>query len=153
MHTCACEILSMAVTIKDIAKVAGVTHSTVSRALREHPAIAPDTIARIKQHAESLGYVPSAVARGLKNNRSKALGVIVSRIDDPFFSEILQALDDEAQAAGYSLFLAADNRDSDRLEIIIQSMGERRVDGIIVLGMSLLSKLGNSNNRAFPLLP
>ncbi len=122
----------MAVTIKDIAKVAGVAHSTVSRALREHPAIPPDTIARIKQHAENLGYVPSAVARGLKTNRSNALGVIVSRIDDPFFSEILQALDDEAHAAGYSLFLAADNRDLERLEIIIQTMGERRVDGIIV---------------------
>ena len=122
----------MPVTIKDIAKVAGVAHSTVSRALREHPAIAPDTISRIKKHAEKLGYVPSAVARGLKTNRSNALGVIVSRIDDPFFSEILQALDDEAHAAGYSLFIAADNRDLERLEIIIKTMGERRVDGIIV---------------------
>jgi DNA-binding LacI/PurR family transcriptional regulator len=122
----------MAVTIKDVAKVAGVAHSTVSRALREHPAIPPDTIARIKQHAEALGYIPSALARGLKTNRSNALGVIVSRIDDPFFSEILQALDDEAQGAGYSLFLAADNRDLERLQIIIQTMGERRVDGIIV---------------------
>ena len=132
----------MAVTIKDIAKVAGVAHSTVSRALREHPAIAPDTIARIKQHAENLGYVPSAVARGLKTNRSNALGVIISRIDDPFFSEILQAIDDEAQAAGYSLFLAADNRDLERLETIIQTMSERRVDGIIVCSGNVTAEHG-----------
>jgi DNA-binding LacI/PurR family transcriptional regulator len=132
----------MPVTIKDIAKVAGVAHSTVSRALREHPAIAPDTITRIKEHAEKLGYVPSAVARGLKTNRSNALGVIVSRIDDPFFSEILQALDDEAHAAGYSLFVAADNRDLERLEVIIKTMGERRVDGIIVCSGNVTARHG-----------
>ena len=142
MHTCALEIMSLAVTIKDIAKAAGVAHSTVSRALREHPAIAPDTIVRIKQHAEKLGYIPSAVARGLKTNRSNALGVIVSRIDDPFFSEILQALDDEAHAAGYSLFIAADNRDLERLEIIIKTMGERRVDGIIVCSGNVTARHG-----------
>ncbi|HLF90308.1 MAG TPA: LacI family DNA-binding transcriptional regulator [Anaerolineales bacterium] len=142
MHTCALENWSIAVTIKDIAKVAGVSHSTVSRALREHPAIAPDTIIRIKQHAEDLGYVPSAVARGLKTNRSNALGVIISRIDDPYFSEILQAIDDESQAAGYSLFVAADNRDLERLETIIQTMSERRVDGIIVCSGNVTAEHG-----------
>ena len=64
----------MAVTIKDIAKAAGVAHSTVSRALREHPAIAPDTIVRIKQHAEKLGYVPSAVARGSEDQPLQRFG-------------------------------------------------------------------------------
>ncbi len=122
----------MAVTIKDIARIAGVAHSTVSRALRGHPAIAPETVARIKQIADELGYVPSAVARGLKTSRSNALGVIISRIDDPFFSEILQGIEDETQAAGYSLFVAASNRDFEREKSIVQAMGERRVEGVIV---------------------
>jgi len=123
---------SVAVTIKDIARRAGVTHSTVSRALRGNPAIATETAARIKQIADDLGYVPSAVARGLRTNRSHALGVIVSRIDDPFFGEILQGIEDVSHEAGYSLFVAASHRNSDREQVIVQAMGERRVDGLVV---------------------
>ena len=122
----------MTTTIKDIAKVAGVSHSTVSRALSGHPAIATETVTRIKKIAVDLGYVPSAVARGLKTKRSQALGVIVNRIDDPFFSEILQGIEDVLHEAGYSLFVAASNRDHNREKTIVQSMRERQVDGIIV---------------------
>ena len=122
----------MTITIKDIAKVAGVSHSTVSRALRGHPAIAPETIIRIKKIAADVGYVPSAVARGLKTKRSQALGVIVNRIDDPFFSEILQGIEDVLQEAEYSLFVAASNRDPSREKTIVQAMRERQVDGVIV---------------------
>lgn len=122
----------MAVTIKDIARMAGVTHSTVSRALNEHPGIASETVARIKQIADDLGYVPSGVARGLKTKRSNALGVIVSRIDDPFFGEILQGIEDIAHEAGYSLLVAASHRNFEREQVIVQAMGERRVEGLIV---------------------
>jgi len=122
----------MTITIKDIAKKAGVSHSTVSRALSEHPSIPKTTADRIKKIAADLGYVPSAVARGLKTSRSNALGVIVSRLDDPFFSKILQGIEDVLQEAGYSLFVAASNRDPSREKNIVQSMQERRVDGIIV---------------------
>jgi LacI family transcriptional regulator/LacI family repressor for deo operon, udp, cdd, tsx, nupC, and nupG len=122
----------VAVTIKDIARLAGVTHSTVSRALHGNPAIAAETVARISQIANDLGYVPSAVARGLKTNRSNAIGLIVSRIDDPFIGEILHGIEEVSQAAGYSLFVAASHRDSDREQVIVRAMGERRVDGLIV---------------------
>lgn len=122
----------MPVTIKDIARQAGVSHPTVSRALRDHPDIAPDTATRIKQIAIDLGYTPSAVARGLKTNRSEALGVIVTRIDDPFFSEVLEGIENALRPAGYSLFVAASQRDFDREREIVQAMGERRVDGIII---------------------
>ncbi|MCJ7625827.1 MAG: LacI family transcriptional regulator [Anaerolineaceae bacterium] len=122
----------MTITIKDIAKNADVSHSTVSRALNGHPGIPKETADRIKKIASDLGYVPSAVARGLKTSRSNALGVIVNRIDDPFFSEILQGIEDVLRDAGYSLFIAASNRDSHREKTIVQAMRERRVDGIIV---------------------
>lgn len=122
----------MAVTIKDIAKVAEVSHSTVSRALSGHTGIPRETVERIKKIATDLGYVPSAVARGLKTNRSQALGIIVSRIDDPFFSEILQGIEDVFQEVGYSLFVAASNRDFNREKAIAKTMMEHRVDGLIV---------------------
>jgi len=120
------------ITIKDIAKIAGVSHSTVSRALSGNSAISKKTTDRIKKIAAELGYVPSAVARGLKTKRSQALGVIVNRIDDPFFSEILQGIENVLQAAGYSLFVAASNRDPSREKKIVQAMRERQVDGVIV---------------------
>lgn len=122
----------MAVTIKDIAKVANVSHTTVSRALRGHPAIAPQTAARIREIADELGYVPNTAARGLKTSRSGILGVIVRRIVDPFFSEVLQGIEDVLQERGYSLFLAASHRDPNRERVIIQAMSERRVDGVII---------------------
>lgn len=122
----------MAITIKDIAKIAGVSHSTVSRALSGHAGIPVDTRERIKKIASELGYVPSAVARGLKTNRSRALGVIVTRIDDPFFSELLQGIENTLREVGYSLFVAASNRDFERERLIVQAMHERRVDGVIV---------------------
>ena len=80
----------MAVTIKDIAQVADVSHTTVSRALRGHPAIAAATVERIQNIANELDYVPNSVARSLKESRSGVLGVIVRRIVDPFFARILE---------------------------------------------------------------
>jgi DNA-binding LacI/PurR family transcriptional regulator len=122
----------MTITIKDIARTAKVSHSTVSRALGDHPGIPPETTARIKKIAVQMGYVPSAMARGLKTNRSQVLGVIVSRIDDPFFSEVLQGIEDVFQESGYSLFVAASNRDVSRERAIARAMLEHRVDGLIV---------------------
>jgi DNA-binding LacI/PurR family transcriptional regulator len=122
----------MAVTIKDVARKAGVAHTTVSRALRSSPLISPKTAERIRRIAAEMSYQPSAAARSLKTNRSQALGVIVSAIDDPFFSEILQGIDDVAQRSGYSLFIAASQRDPAQEGLIVRSMREHRVDGVIL---------------------
>ena len=122
----------MAITIKDIARAAGVSHTTVSRALHDHPAISTETIAQIKQLAVKMGYVPSATARGLKTRRTRALGVIVSHIDDPFWSEVLQGIDGILHPAGYSLFVAATHRDKQREKEVVQAMVQRGVDGVIL---------------------
>jgi DNA-binding LacI/PurR family transcriptional regulator len=122
----------MVVTIKDVARKAGVAHTTVSRALRGSPLISPATTERVQQIASEMGYQPSAAARSLKTNRSQALGVIVSAIDDPFFSEILQGIDNVAQENGYSLFIAASQRDLNHERAIVRTMREHRVDGVIL---------------------
>jgi DNA-binding LacI/PurR family transcriptional regulator len=122
----------MAITIKDIAKQAGVAHTTVSRALRGSPLIPPETTERIRQIAAELGYRPSAAARSLKTSRSQVLGVVVSSLDDPFFSEILQGIESVAQECGYSLFVAASQHDPQREQKIVQAMVEHRADGVII---------------------
>jgi len=126
----------MPVTIKDIARQAEVSHSTVSRALHDSPLIARDTVERIHRTAQELGYLPSAAARSLKTNRSQALGVILSSVEDPFFSEILQGIEEVAQKSGYSLFMAASQHDPQREQAIVQAMSEHRVDGVIICSAS-----------------
>ena len=126
----------MATTIKDIAKRAGVSHSTVSRALRGSPLISANTVKNIQQVALDMRYHPSAAARSLKTNQTQVLGVIVSNIADPFFAEIIQGIEDVAQRNGYSLFMAASQRDPEREQTIVQAMYTHRVDGVIICSTS-----------------
>ncbi len=123
----------MNVTIKDIAKAAGVSHPTVSRALNDHPGISAATKERIKKLAEEMGYVPNASARGLKTSRSRALGVIMRQIDDPFWSEVLDGVDSVLHPAGYSLFIASTHMERQREKDVVQAMVQRGVDGVILL--------------------
>ncbi len=126
----------MTTTIKDIAKRTGVSHSTVSRALRGDPLISFATAKRIRQAAKDMAYLPSAAARSLKTNRSQVLGVIVSSIDDPFFSEIVFGIEEAAQEAGYRLFIGASQHDPAREQKIVQAMMEHRTDGVIICSSS-----------------
>ncbi len=130
-HVCKSSLV-MPTTIKDIARQAGVSHTTVSRALHNSRLISEETTERIQKIASELGYRPSVAARSLKTKRSQALGVIVSHIADPYFSEILQGIDDIAQENGYSLFIASAEHDPKRENSILQTMREHRVDGVIL---------------------
>ena len=130
----------MVATIKDIARLAGVSHSTVSRALRYSPLISESTALRIRKIADEMDYMPSAAARSLKTNHSQVLGVVVSSLEDPFFSEILQGIEDGAQEGGYCLFVAASKRDTLRERKIVQAMREHRVDGVIICSTSFSSE-------------
>ncbi|MBE0685320.1 MAG: LacI family DNA-binding transcriptional regulator [Anaerolineaceae bacterium] len=132
----------MAITIKDIAKRTGVSHSTVSRALGGNSLISEATTTRIKKVAREMGYQPSAAARSLKTNQTKVIGVIVNSIDDPFFSEILFGIENEAQQAGYSLFIAASQYDPIREQNIVHTMMEQRTDGVIICSSSFSADKG-----------
>ena len=130
----------MAVTIKDIAKRAGVSHSTVSRALRDDPLVAEETASRIRRLASELSYVPSAAARSLKTSRSRVLGVIVNRIADPFYSEVLDGVQEVFQTAGYSLFLGSPNHDD-------RHGAKQLTEHLLELGHRQIAFLGNVRGR------
>jgi DNA-binding LacI/PurR family transcriptional regulator len=120
------------ITIKELARQAGVSHSTVSRALNNHPGLARETVERIQQLARELNYVPSHSARSLKTNRSQMLGVIVHRIADPFYSEVLGGIQSVAHQFQYGMFVSASENDMERQAALIQGMFGRQADALII---------------------
>jgi DNA-binding LacI/PurR family transcriptional regulator len=143
----------MTATIKSIAKLTGVSHSTVSRALRGSSLVAKDTAQYIQRVAGEQGYLPSAAARSLKTRRTQALGVILSSIADPFFAEILFGIEEYAQESNYSLLIAASQHDLMKERRIVQAMVEQRTDGLIICS-SLFSQSQVSQllSRGFPVV-
>jgi len=120
------------VSIKDIARAAKVSHSTVSRALHNNTLVNRETAERIRQIAREMGYRPSAVARSLVTKKTKTIGVVVTTIADPFIAEVVSGIEEVANDHGYSVFLANSNADPDREVKVVHSFHERRVDGILV---------------------
>src|SRR5579871_3048800 len=125
------------VSIKDIARAARVSHSTVSRALRDSPLVNPETRALIRKIAEARGYTVSEVARSLVTKRTKTIGVVVSTIADPFAGEVVSGVEEVALVQGYSVILAACQSDPNRELRAVQSFHERRVDGILVMASQI----------------
>ncbi|KJH71028.1 LacI family DNA-binding transcriptional regulator [Aliterella atlantica] len=120
------------ISIQDIARRAGVAHTTVSRALRDNPSISPKVREEIKQLAQEMGYVPNGIAQSLQNQRTNTIGVVVTSIADPFFAEVVEGIEKIAQAAGLSVLLSASHQDVEREIAAINNFHRRRVDGIIV---------------------
>ena len=124
--------LSRQISIKDIARLARVSHPTVSRALQNSPLVNPATAAKIRKIAEAAGYRPSAVARGLVTRRTRTVGLVVTTVADPFAGEVACGIEQAANDHGYAVFLANSNCDAERERKVVQELAERRVDGIIV---------------------
>jgi DNA-binding LacI/PurR family transcriptional regulator len=120
------------VSIKDLARQAGVSAPTVSRALRGHGRVSDATRRRILQLAQELGYTPSLLARGLVTQRSFCVGLVVTTFADPFHSEVAQGVEEEARQHHYSLFLASTGVDPARELEVVRTFQGRQVDGIIV---------------------
>jgi DNA-binding LacI/PurR family transcriptional regulator len=119
-------------SIKDIARLARVSHPTVSRALQNSPLVNAKTAEKIRKIANESGYRASALARGLVTRRTRTIGLVVTTVSDPFTSEVVTGIEQTANDHGYCVFLADSNADPDREKKIVQSFAEQRVDGIIV---------------------
>ncbi len=122
----------MRVSIKDIAKAAGVSHSTVSRALSDSPLVKAETKARIQQLAQEMGYTPDAIARSLVTQQTRTVGVVVTTIADPFVAEVVQGVEDAAQGNDYSVILASSASEPERELAAVEMLRAKRVDSLIV---------------------
>lgn len=120
------------VTIKDIARILGISASTVSRALKDHPDINVDTKKAVNELAGKLKYQPNAVALSLKNSRSNTIGVIIPEIVHYFFSSVISGIEDVASQKGYTVILCQSNESYEREVANARTLLSHRVDGILV---------------------
>ena len=132
------------VSIKDLATAAGVSHSTVSRAIRGAGRVSAATRARILTLAREMGYYPNEAARSLVMGRTKTIGVVVTTIGDPFVTQVVNGIEDAAHEAGYSVFLSSSRNQADREMAVVRVFRQRRVDAVIVTSSRVGSLYGDA---------
>lgn len=123
----------MAVTIKDVAIRAGLSYTSVSRAMNDKPGVSRENRERILEIAKAMGYTPNNLARGLVNKRTSTIGLIIPDIINPFFPEIARGIDDAAEELGYTLTLCNSGWDLEKERRYIDLLAERKIDGLIIL--------------------
>jgi LacI family gluconate utilization system Gnt-I transcriptional repressor len=126
---------SRSVTLHDVARHAGVSPITASRALGNPGLVSAKTIARVQQAVEATGYIPNLLAGGLKSRRSMTVAALVPAISVAQFLPTVQALTETLDQAGYQLILGQSGYDHAREEKLLNTMISRRPDGIVVTGL------------------
>jgi transcriptional regulator with XRE-family HTH domain len=122
------------VTVKDVARAAGVSITTVSRVLNNPGLVASDKQHAVQRALQSLDYIPNQLARSLISRQSKAIGLIVPTISNPVFAPTIEAIERKLDAAGYALLIHCCERDPEREFRQVRALIERGVDGLIITG-------------------
>jgi LacI family purine nucleotide synthesis repressor len=120
-------------TIKDVAKLAGVSTTTVSHVINKTRFVAQSTKIAVMDAIGQLHYSPSAVARSLKINRTKSIGLLASSSEAPYFAEIIEAIEHFCFASGYTLVLCNSHTDLDKQKAYLAMLAQKRVDGLLVM--------------------
>jgi len=123
----------MAVTVKDVAKAAGVSTATVSRVINDDPRISEDTRKRVLDCIKRLDYKINNIARSLKTNRTYTIGFISPELSNDFFMGIAKGVEDELRKQGYSIIICNSNESAEEEEDRIKLLYEKCVDGVIII--------------------
>src|SRR6476646_2485219 len=118
--------------IRDVARHAGVSITTVSATVNESGAVSEETKRRVWAAVEAVGYSPSAIARSLRSGRSRLIGVIVGDIGNPFWASMVRVVEKAAIAAGYSIIVCNTDDDEKRERAILDQLRAQHVAGILM---------------------
>ncbi|MEE1770834.1 LacI family DNA-binding transcriptional regulator [Streptomyces sp. JV185] len=119
-------------SIKDVAAEAGVSVATVSRVLNSHPSVSPDARRRVLAAVDVLGYRPNAVARSLRTDQTRTLGLVISDVLNPYFTELARFVEEEARALGYSVIIGNADERPELQDHHVRTLLDRRIDGLLV---------------------
>lgn len=120
-------------TMKDIAKLAGVSTSTVSHVINKTRFVSEEIAERVNSAAKELNYAPSALARSLKMNRTQTIGMLMTTSTNPFFGEVVKGVERSCYHNGYNLIPCNTEGDSERMKSSIDTLLQKRVDGLILM--------------------
>jgi len=118
-------------TIKDVARLANVSITTVSRVLNTPELVARDTLTEVLKVIEELQYHPNALARGLINKRTQTVAVLIPDLSNLFFTELVRGIEDKANESGYNVIICNTHNSKDRMMAYLRILNEKQVDGII----------------------
>ena len=139
-------------SMRDVARLAEVSIATVSAVLNGKGTVSAGLVTRVEEAMRALDYQPDQVARSLRMGRTNVIGMIVPDISNPFFSEVLRAVEEHSEREGYSVILCDSNEDSGRERKHLSTLYARRVDGVILA--SSVSQIAHDRLtlRRFPLV-
>jgi len=118
--------------ISDVAKLSGFSKTTVSRVINGSPLVKPEKRARILQAMEELGYTPNPSARKLRGSVTTTIGVLVPRLVNPFFAELVDKIEQEAQRHGYNVLISQSNEEPGKELSFLNLLKTKQVDGLIL---------------------
>lgn len=120
-------------TIEDVAREAGVSITTVSRAINGNYPVKKETMERVQQAVKKLGYQPNPLARGLINKRTNTIGVVVPGLTNMFFTEVMEGIEEKARDKGYEVFVASTKGNAEYERSCVDKLMEKLADGIIII--------------------
>lgn len=139
-------------TIRDVARLAGVSKSLVSMVIRGHPGVSPASREAVLEAVGELDYRPNAMARGLVQSKTRIVGVVVSDLSNPFFGDVVSGIQERARELGYRVLFSTGDRQQELEVEAIDSLLELRVDGLILAGPRIPLKAIGGVGRSVPLV-
>jgi LacI family gluconate utilization system Gnt-I transcriptional repressor len=134
LRTPAGEVSVSGATLVDVAKVAGVSPITVSRALNQPQLVRPNTLARVQAAVQQTGYVKNMMAGALASHRSRLVSLVLPTISTPIFADMVEAASDSLTRSGYQVVLGLSSYEAWREEVLVETILSRRPDGVILTG-------------------
>jgi LacI family transcriptional regulator len=139
--------------IAEIARRANVSTATVSRTINQSGPVKPATARKVWRIVAELNYFPNSHARALVSGRSRLLGLIVSDITNPFFSELIRSFETHAAQQHYDLLITSTDYETSRMTATLRRMLERKVDGVAVMTSEMdLGLIGELSKRGVPIV-
>jgi LacI family transcriptional regulator len=139
-------------TIRDIARLAGVSVATVSGVINNRSTVRPKLAARVKKAMEALDYHPDQVARSLRVRHTRTVGIVIADVTNPFFTEVIRGVEQEAQSNQYSVILCDSNEDHNLERHCLNTLFSRRVDGVLLTPASPSSQHEHRIQKRFPIV-
>src|SRR6476620_7443205 len=131
----------MAITLREVAKLAGVSAMTVPRVVNGNAGVDPETQRRVEKAIVELNYVPNRLARGLVSRQTKTIGLIIPDVVNPFFAPVVRGAETTARKAGYRVLLCNSEGDLRLEREYVEDLVEHRVEGLLIAPASDRSRL------------